>query len=234
MRRSKCSELDNFFDVGELLKTQPRAALGLPEGPAGSALLAVLQLQPRFFQLAFLSSGTMLNFFVNATQEQSLLGPLLRKTSDAVLGVAFQNMASPSALSTSSVLGAFTEMAGFTANPRLSGGFDVNAVVGKAVLGARNSGLLVTLTPLETNLSHESVRLLWEPVFAVLQKHHAWFAAAFAREKRFWRSVNPNLNMVVWTASGGAQNDRRVYRFGDEVENDARIDLQGGNRGCVV
>ena len=176
----------------------------------------------------------MLNFFENATEEVLAFDAAVIKTTDGVQGVGLENMASPSAIYASSVLGAFTETAGFTANPRLGGGFDASAVVGKAVLGARNSGLLVTLTPLETNLSHESVRLLWEPVFAVLQKHHAWFAAAFAREKRFWRSVNPNLNMVMWTASGGAQNDRRVYRFGDEVENDARIDLQGGNRGCVV
>ena len=73
---------------------------------------------------------------------------------------------------------------------------------------------------------------VWTPIFAVLRRHRAWFDEAFAKEKAWWQGVDPSVSLMVEFAA--YQPDPTRYRFGDEVENDAWIDLEGGNRGCVV
>jgi len=168
------------------------------------------------------STGSLLNYFVNSTEDiqrfaaGNINGTDIAQSNDiAMLGAV------------NGEVGRFTgrwttPFYDFTTEPR----FDDEHMtrlqqVSANILTNRNTGLSNTKLTIPTR---------WFGVLDVLLKHKSWFDEAYRREFTFWRTIGRESLFSQLIAS--SQNDPRRFRFTNDIESDAWIDTRGNNRSC--
>ena len=218
-------EMDTFFDIDMFsLVTDTQGSLN------NVLFRLVMGFQPRYMQLVIPSRGSHLNYFINSTKEHNDFASKNRDTSNCNHVQELTIPIAPSSFYSSSVVGMFKKRQGFTTKPILSNAYELGALTNARVVNAPNTGLSSD----ETDRLPAKVRTLLKPILEVLVKHNKWFSKTFAKEKSFWRRINPNLRMLTAPLGEQAQLDPLTFRFGSEVDNDAWIDLEGRNRSCYV
>jgi len=168
------------------------------------------------------STGALTNYFIPNTAETIRFAERNQATANILQSIDATMVATQ--------LGAFGRTSGqwetkptFTTSPRY------NQRTQAMIQSIQTNLIANTNTNSGTGNDLDEIQAVHQ-VTEVLRRHKTWFANAFQREHAFWRRMG--RESLASNVHYAAQNDPRRFRFALDIENDAWVDIHGGNRSC--